>query len=270
MSKAFAGLVLVFVSGHASLPLLAADAREIHRTVALDAQGAVAIRTFKGSIDVEPWGEPRAEVFARIEADTSCGSDAYQVERVRLTEVDFQSTPSRLEVRTNYEKLDALPPIPFHTAGFDATCSAHPFIHYRLRIPRTARLDVEDHKSKIRISGLRSEARISSHKGSVDVRAHDGALDLSTHKGDVRVEFARLGGDSRLETYKGDIEISMPSSAGFDLDARVERGGTLDAAFPLEERIVNRRERIYEQKVNGGGPRLELSTRNGSIRITER
>jgi hypothetical protein len=267
MPKAFAGLVLVFASGLASIPILAADVREIHRTVALDAHGIVAIRTFKGSIGVEPWDEPRAEVVARIEAETSCGSDAHQAERVRLTEVDFESTPSRLEVTTNYEKLDALPTIPFHAAGFDGTCSAHPFIHYRLRIPRTARLDVEDHKSKITVSGLRSDARISTHKGDVDVRAHDGALDLATHKGNVRVEFARLGGASRLETYKGDIEISMPRSAGVDLVARVERGGTLDAAFPLEETIVDRRERVYEQKVNGGGPRLELSTRSGSIRI---
>ena len=181
--------------------------------------------------------------------------------------MDFESTPSSLELRSNYEKLDALPTIPFHAAGFDATCSAHPFIHYRLRIPHTARLDVEDYKSKITVSGLRSDARISTHKGDVDVKAHDGAIDLTTHKGDVRVEFARLGGDSRLETDKGDIEISMPRSAGFDLDARVERGGTLDAAFPLEERTVDRRERVYEQRVNGGGPRLELSTRSGSIRI---
>ena len=27
---------------------------------------------------------------------------------------------------------------------------------------------------------------------------------------------------------------------------------------------------LYEQKVNGGGPRLELSTRNGTLKITEK
>jgi hypothetical protein len=269
MFKAFAGLVLGFGLASVPVPAIAADVREIHRAVALDVHGTVALRTFKGSIDVEPWDQPQADVFARIEADTSCGNDARQPERVRLTEVDFESNSSRLEVRSNYQKLEDFPPIPFHTDGFDSTCSAHPFIHYRLRIPRTARLDIEDHKSKITIGGLRSDARISSHKGSVDVKGHDGALDLTTHKGDVRVEFARFGGDSRLETYKGDIEIAVPRSAGFDLDARVERGGTLDAAFRLDESIVNRRERVYEQKVNGGGPRLELSTRNGSIQITQ-
>jgi hypothetical protein len=267
MSKAFAGLVLAFGLASASVPARADDVREIHRTVTLDAHGTFAIRTFKGSIEVEPWDQPQADVVARIEADTSCGSDGREAERVRLTEVDFDSTPSRLEVRSNYDKLEGFPAIPLRTAGFEATCSAHPFIHYRLRIPRTARLDVEDHKSKITVSGLRSDARISTHKGSVHVKEHDGAIDLSTHKGNVHVQFARLGGDSRLETYKGDIEISLPRSAGFDLDARVERGGTLDAAFSLDEKIVGRRERIYEQKVNGGGPRLELSTHKGSIQI---
>ena len=266
MSKAFAGLVLVF--GLASIPVTASgqEFREIHRTVALDAHGTVAIRTFKGSVVVEPWDRPQADLFARIEADTSCGTDAHQAERVRLTEVDVDSTPSRFEVRTDYEKLDALPSIPYHVEGFDATCNAHPFIHYRFRIPRTAKLDVEDHKSKIAVSGLRSEARISSHKGSVDVKAHDGPLDLETHKGDVRVEFSRLAA-SRLETYKGDIEITVPRSAGFDLDARVERGGTLEAGFRLDETQVSRRERVYRQKVNGGGPLLTLSTRSGSIQI---
>ena len=44
MSKAFAGLVLV--SGLASVPALAADVREVHRTVALDTRGTVSLRTF--------------------------------------------------------------------------------------------------------------------------------------------------------------------------------------------------------------------------------
>jgi hypothetical protein len=135
------------------VPALAADVREFHRTVALDAGGTVSIRTFKGSIEVVPWDQAQAEVFARIEADTSCGSDSEQQERVRLTKVDFDSTASRLEVHSNYDRLKDFPPIQFRADGFDATCSAYPFIHYRLRIPRTARLDVEDHKSKIAVEG---------------------------------------------------------------------------------------------------------------------
>jgi hypothetical protein len=62
----------------------------------------------------------------------------------------------------------------------------------------------------------------------------------------------------------------VPRAAGFDLDARVERRGLLETPFALDETRVGRRERVYEQKINGGGPLLELSTRNGRLRITER
>lgn len=268
MNRAFAGLAVFVWAACASTA--AGETREIQRTVALDARGTVAIHTFKGSVDVETWDRPQAELSASIEPDTTCGNDADQAERVRLTEVEIEATGSRLEMRSNYDSLKDLPQIRLAVDGFDAMCSAYPFIRYRLRIPETARLEIEDHKSKITVSGLRAEARIHTHKGKVDVKAHDGRLDLLTHKGEARVEFARLGEGSRLEAYKGDIEVAVPRAAGFDLDARVARRGLLETPFTLDERQVSRRERIYEQKVNGGGPRLELFTRNGSLRITEK
>ena len=268
MPRALTGLSLLLwvVSASAS----AADGPEIRRTVALDAHGTVSIETFKGSVEVETWAEPRAEVVARIEPDTTCGNDAEQAERVRLTQVDVDSTGSRLEIRSNYDRLEGMRGIHLEVDGSDIWCSARPFVHYRLRVPRTARLEIADHKSKITVNGLRADARIATHKGSVHVKGHDGGLELTTHKGDVHVEFARLSEPSRLETYKGDIEVAVPRAAGFDLDARVERGGSLDAPFALDERQVGRRDRVYEQKVNGGGPRLEMTTRNGTLKITEK
>lgn len=269
MSRAFTGLAVLFWVASASTSV-AAEAREVQRTVALDARGTVSIETFKGSVEVETWTEPRAEVVARIEPDTTCGTDSDMDERVRRTEIEIESTASRLTLRSNYDRLDDLPPIHFEMNGHDTTCTARPFVHYRLRVPRTARLEIADHKSKIAVNGLQGDARIASHKGSVYVKGHDGGLELTTHKGDVHVEFARIAEASRLETYKGDIEVTVPRAAGFDLDARVERGGSLDAPFGLDERQVGRRDRVYEQQVNGGGPRLELSTRNGTLKITEK
>jgi hypothetical protein len=267
MPRALAGLsVLLWV---AAASAYAAESREFQRTVSLDARGAVSIRTFQGSIDIETWDRAQAEISARIEPDTTCGSDSFQQERVRLTEIEIDSTASRLELHSNYDRLKDLPHIPLRVDGFEATCNAHPFVRYRLRIPRTARVEIEDHKSDITMNALTADARIQTHKGTVHVKGHDGGLDLTTHKGDVHVEFARLTEGSRLVTYKGDIEVAVPRSAGFDLDARVERGGNLEAPFRLDERQVGRRERSYEQTVNGGGPRLELSTRKGSLKITE-
>lgn len=266
MSKGLAGLVVL--SWLAAGPAIAAETREFHRTVALDARGSVSIDTFKGTVQIEPWDQARAEISARIEPDTSCGTDSSQAERVRLTEIDVVSSTSGLKIRSNYDKLKGMPLITLNLEGQDMACSAHPFIHYRIQMPRTARLDVKDHKSNISVSGLRSDARIVSHKGDIDVKDHDGALDLTTHKGEAHVEFTRLGGDSRFETHKGDIDIAIPRSAGFDLEAEVGRNGRLDAGFEVVARERSKRERFYEERVNGGGPRLELTTRNGVFRLS--
>jgi putative adhesin len=265
MPKAFAGLVVL--SWLAAGPAIAAETKEFRRTVDLDARGAVSIETFKGSVEVETWDQARAEIFARIEPDTSCGDDAYQAERVRLTEIAVASGGSKLKIRSDYDRLQDLPYIRITGDGYDMACNAHPFVHYRIRMPRTARLDLQDHKSKIAVAGLRADARIVSHKGVIEVKDHDGALDLTTHKGDARVEFARLGGDSRFETHKGDVDISLPKSAAFDLEAHVGRAGSLDSGFQLAEREWTRRHRFYEEKVNGGGPRLQLTTHNGALRL---
>jgi DUF4097 and DUF4098 domain-containing protein YvlB len=267
MLRAFAGLA-VFLTLAASAA--AADTKEVRRTVGLDSRGTVAIQTFKGSIDVETWSEPRAEIFASIEPDTMCGTAAQQAERVRLTEVDVDASPSKLSIRSDYDALKDFEPIPFHVDNFDASCNAHPYVRYRLRIPATARLHIEDHKSDINVSALQGDVRIQTHKGHVNVKGQDGAVELTTHKGDVHVEFTRLADSSRLETYKGDIEVTVPRRAGFDLDARVEGGGSLEAPFRLDEEQVGKRERVYAQKVNGGGPRLELTTRRGSLKIVEK
>jgi hypothetical protein len=267
MAKAFAGLTVLFWLASSSA---GAEVRNLDRTVALDPRGTVSFQTIKGSIEIETWGEPRAQIHARIEPDTTCGTEADQAERVRLTEVEIDSSADRLSLRSNYDRLQNLESIPFHVDGFDSTCNAYPFVRYRLRIPATAKLEIEDHKSQISVTGLNAAARIRTHKGVVNVTGQDGALDLLTHKGKVHVEFARLAEESRLETYKGDIEVIVPRAAGFDLDARVARSGTLETPFRLDEQQVSRRERVYEQKINGGGSRLELTTRNGSLRITER
>jgi hypothetical protein len=267
MSKAFARLTVLFWIASSSA---GAEVRNLDRTVALDLRGTVSLQTFKGSIEIETWGEPRAEIHARIEPDTTCGTEADQEERVRLTEVEVVSSADRVSLRSNYDRLEHLWSIPFHVQGFDSTCNAYPFVRYRLRIPETAELEIEDHKSNISVRGLNAAARIRTHKGVVNVTGQKGALDLLTHKGKVHVEFEQLAGGSRLETYKGDIEVAVPRAAGFDLDARVARSGTLEAPFSLDERQVSRHERVYEQKINGGGSRLELTTGNGSLRITER
>jgi hypothetical protein len=63
MNRALAGLFVLF--SLAAGPAAAAESRELQRAVSLDARGMVSIHSFKGSIEIETWDEPRVREPAR-------------------------------------------------------------------------------------------------------------------------------------------------------------------------------------------------------------
>jgi hypothetical protein len=144
-------------------------------------------------------------------------------------------------------------------------------VHYRIRMPRAASLDVKDYKSAIDVTGLAGSLRLDSYKGTMRVAGLDGRLRLETYKGTARVEFARFAGDSEVETYKGEIELSLPKATAFTLHADGGRRGEIRSDFEVPAETASRRSgSLLRGAVNGGGPRLDATTHKGTIRLTER
>jgi hypothetical protein len=77
---------------------------------------------------------------------------------------------------------------------------------------------------------------------------------------------------SRVETYRGEIELSLPKGKGFDLEANLGRHAQLKSDFVHVRDRDNNRRRGYEMRtsINGGGPLLRIKTDRGEIRLTER
>ena len=250
------------------LPTLAfaADGRskEIDKTFPLKADGEVRIDTFKGSVTVTASASAEVKVHARIELDESCRDDARGEEKVKLTDVKFQATADRLTIESDYSQVD-------DWGGFRDLfehCSARPFIHYQVSAPSTAKINIRDHKSKIRISDIHSDIRIRTHKGQVEVTDLDGAMDLETHKGEARIVFSKLARGSRFDTYKGEIELVLPKGAGFKVDADIGRRGALKSDLAgVATTGSSRRGETVAASVNGGGPALRLSTHKGRFQI---
>jgi hypothetical protein len=239
--------------------------KEVRRTVSLEKDGRVTLETFKGTVKISVWDRPQAEVVARIEADDACSDAKYQAEMVRDTEVRIEGEGTALRIRSDYDRVRGL-----HTWSVwpFSSCSALPFVHYTIAMPKTAKLDLSDHKSRIEIAGLESDLKLSTHKGEVYLSGIAGRVSLETHKGDVRVAFARMAGDSRLETHKGDIEITIPKDARFAVSADIGRRGRLQSDFPVTTTSGSRRrEERVEAAVNGGGPELRLATHSGTFRL---
>lgn len=239
----------------------AAPVREFHRTLPLAADGRVAISTYKGSIQVSCWDRPQVEVSARIEPD---GSDSDADRRVEQTEVAIDAAAGSIRIRSNYDGIRN-----HHFLGlFGFSNGALPFVHYTVRMPATARLDIDDYKSDTRIAGLRADLKVHTYKGQVDVERLDGAARIDTYKGEIRVGFSRYSRPSRFETYKGSVDVRLPRDSRFSLDADGGRRGGVASDFAVASRRSGRLGgESARGDVNGGGPVLRFETSRGSLRL---
>lgn len=261
MKNACLALGIVASCALSAAVAFAEEVREFHKELSLDPLGRVSIETYKGSITVSTWEKPRVEIHARVVPDET-GQD--QAEKVRKTEVRIEGSGSSVRIESDYDRAKKWG---FAFWGNDGTL---PFVHYTIRMPRSAKLEIEDYKSRIRIAALDGDLKLNTYKGRVDLEGVRG-VELESYKGEVRAAFSSFDRESEFETYKGDISVEMPPNARFDLDAEIGRRGDLNLGFDLATREGHRlgRDR-YRGSVNGGGPRLRLQTYKGSLSVRKR
>ncbi len=240
----------------------AAADRTVSKTLPLAADGRVTIDTYKGSIRVTPWDRAEVAVEARIVPDDSCGSERDQKRWVEATEVVIEPSGRSVRIESDYDKLET-------SWGFLGACTSRPFVHYRVSLPRAATLKIHDYKSDTDVKDFAGHLTLETYKGTAELTDLSGALDLKTYKGDVRARFKGLSGAVRAETYKGDVTLTFPSESAFELSADAGRRGEIVSDFEGTGPIRSSRRSGLRSSatVNGGGPRVTLSTDKGRLTI---
>jgi hypothetical protein len=234
--------------------LFAADSKDVHKTVAVNANGSVTLHSHKGSIHVSTWDRPDVDIQARIQAEP--GSNMSQ----RIfdgTEIAIDSTQDSVRIQTKYPE----------TNWCCANNETSPEVNYTIQMPRTAKLTIVDHCSTTEISGLGGGLDLDTHRGTAHVHHLSGPLHLTTHRGDIDVEFASFSGNSSVETHSGAIELALPRNTAFNLDTDLSRHGSIDSDFPMTLRASSRMNQNAHGTVNGGGPTLKVETYRGHIRV---
>jgi hypothetical protein len=248
--KRAAILVLVL-----SAAVWAADFKDVNRTIALHANGLVEIETHKGSIRVSTWDRGDVEIQARIEAEPGTIMDR---RRFDGTDVHIDSSPDSVRIKTYYPDFN-------WCCSFDS--GNNPEVRYTIRMPKTARLTIRDHRSDTEISGLQGALDLNTHRGTAHVHGLGGALRVDTHRGDITVEFSAFTANSSVTTHRGTIELSMPRSSRFNLETDAGRHGSIETDFSVMTHSINRRGGSVQGVVNGGGPSLRIETERGEIRV---
>ncbi len=226
-----------------------AGVKDFQKTVPIDANGRFSLDTYKGSIRITAWDQPQAEIRAHIVEDF--GFHAVPVEDCDIRVDSFAGT---VRVKSEYRHR------------FSWMEGSLPEVHYTIRIPRGVHLTVEDYKSESEISGIQGEVEFNTYKGTAKLDGLERATAIKTYKGDIRATFAKFAGGLNVDTYRGSIDVLLPKSSAFDIDAHLDRRADLVCDFERTIR-TSHNERQFRSAVNGGGPTLKVNSYRGSIRV---
>ncbi len=139
-------------------------------------------------------------------------------------------------------------------------------VTFHVRLPAGLRFRGRTVNGRIEATRLANDVDVGTVNGNVDLST-SGFADASTVNGSIDATVGRADAEHGLsfKTVNGSITLDVPDDLNADVSAHWVNGG-LDTALPLT--LKGRLTRQAAQGVLGdGGPRLTLSTVNGSIRL---
>ena len=132
-----------------------------------------------------------------------------------------------------------------------------------------------------------ARANLSTSGGNIQIDRAGGPTTVSTSGGDIRIQSAAQllsahtsGGnvsaklteapqqDMTLRTSGGNVTVSVPRNAGFHLEADTSGGDVVTSNLMLSNSSTNKQKTKLSATVNAGGPKLNLRTSGGDIRVS--
>ena len=188
--------------------------------------------------------------------------------------------------RQNGDSLDLQVHMP-HQYGIHITWHS-PRVRVEVQVPQETTLDLHSGDGHIRVEGTSAPAKLDSGDGHIEVRDFSGSLrarttdghmsidgtftDVELRTGDGHIDFTARPGSKMnsgwlIRTGDGRVEARLPGDLSADLNAHTGDGHiTLDIPVTVNGSIERSRVR---GKLNSGGPELEITTGDGSIRIAK-
>lgn len=143
-------------------------------------------------------------------------------------------------------------------------------VEFQVLVPKGVRVAVGTVNGDVRVDGATSDVDASSVNGSVEAASSGGPVNGSSVNGDVRAHMGRfpLRDDLSLTTVNGSVSAEFTG----DLDADIELS-TVNGRFYTDYPVtVNGRlePRNVRARIGKGGPRVRLTTVNGSVELRRR
>jgi hypothetical protein len=128
-------------------------------------------------------------------------------------------------------------------------------------------LTISGRNNSIDVQHVEGDIRTDNSYQNLSIKDPRGAVAVTSRNGDVFLSFDRPPEkDVSIDSRYANVTVQMPSSSAFRIDARTEYG---NVESDFEGLTIDRssRQRIMSGQVRQGGPQLNISTRNGEIRL---
>ncbi len=141
----------------------------------------------------------------------------------------------------------------------------------RFKSPRSevemARLDgnLQMESDHLRASDLSGPVRIQTRSKDVHLLGVNGGVRIENANGSVNVQPSRLG-EIDIANRRGEVDLVLPPSAGFQMEAVTERGDIQSDFEGIQITSSDSRSRAAGA-VNGGGPKVQIDARDGDVHI---
>ena len=124
---------------------------------------------------------------------------------------------------------------------------------------------VESGSGDVQIDRVDGRLSVETGSGDVEVGEVTGPIAIDTGSGDVSLAL-RTAERGSVSTGSGDVSVGIARHAGFDV-ALSGGGIRIDRGLDFSGRNARR---SASGRINGGGPRLEVSTGSGDVRLNAR
>jgi len=141
-------------------------------------------------------------------------------------------------------------------------------INFDVQVPRGVRFNALTTNGNVLGRNLASVVEAETTNGNVDVSTSEWASATTTNGGiHVSIGNAKWSGELKVRSTNGSVDVTLPASAEFKLEARTTNGG-IHTDFPITvQGSFNSKE--LSGTVGGGGRELRVATTNGTIKLTK-
>jgi Putative adhesin len=142
----------------------------------------------------------------------------------------------------------------------------HARINFDVQVPRGVRFNAMTTNGNVVGHALASVVEAATTNGNVDVSTSEWASASTTNGGiHVSIGNAKWSGELKVRSTNGSVDVTLPASAEFTLDAATTNGG-INTDFPITVQGSFNSKRL-SGTVGAGGRELKVGTTNGGIKL---